>query len=91
MEQSLSAQAMIGLSCKLNGLRSRLQILVCTLAPRKYANSQGYTADSSYHYFKGEAIFLLLFMSLDGYNRLISKHACTSNFAMKARVICLLQ
>ena len=43
MEQSLSAQAMIGLSCKLNGLRSRLQILVCTLAPHKYANSQGYT------------------------------------------------
>ena len=43
MEQSLSDQAMIGLSCKLKGLRSRLQILVCTLAPCKYANSQGYT------------------------------------------------
>ena len=43
MEQSLSTQAMIGLSCKLKGLRSRLQILVCTLAPCKYANSQGYT------------------------------------------------
>ena len=43
MEQSLSTQAMIGLTCKLKGLRSRLQILVCTLAPCKYANSQGYT------------------------------------------------
>ena len=62
MEQSLSTQAMIGSSCKLKGLKYRLQILLCTLAPRKYANSQGYTHTFIYkitfyfHYFVDKTV-----------------------------------